>query len=120
MLRLVPEMMLDFQAARARVQAEREMQARDDALGEEEGDDEVDDRDGAVFNGGGGGEAWGGGSWRMQFRPRDRNYDIIDKKLVDFEEFVRLSCADLLARPSNTLQVKGFCDALRLVDNDDA
>ena len=28
MLRLVPEMMLDFQAARVRVQAEREMQAR--------------------------------------------------------------------------------------------
>jgi hypothetical protein len=49
----------------------------------------------------------GAGEGRGAIRPWERSYDVIDKKLRDFEEFVQDCTADLLARPSNTLQVRG-------------
>lgn len=107
MLRLVPEMLLDFQAARRRIATERLAQEHDEDCGDDE--DEVDDAMSVV--GGGGDDGHGrtaASSHHKALRPRDRNYDVLEKRLIEFEEFIRNSCADLLARPSNTLQVLRF------------
>ena len=104
MLRLVPEMLLDFRAARRRIATERLAQEHDVDLSDDD-DQEVD----AMSVVGGGGEGGRMASSRQTgLRPRDRNYDVLEKRLIEFEEFIRNSCADLLARPSNTLQVLGF------------
>lgn len=81
MLRLLPEMLLDFAAAKRRTAVEYHFQL----LQTNDGDT---------------------GDWREEEKegPRDIDYEMVWKKLSEFESFVQMSSADLLARPSNTLQ----------------
>jgi hypothetical protein len=89
MLQQQPELILDFQAARRRVTEEKTRQAQYEL---EHINTWLHEDSPNVCT--------STSTSRMQFK----NYEIISKKLSDFEEFVVESSADLLARPSNTLQ----------------
>jgi hypothetical protein len=87
MLRLLPQILLDLEAAQLRIAQERAAQ-------EEEAEAE-EFLEGADFN---------TAEQALKIHGRGRNYDLISRRLHEFEDFVVCNSADLIARPSNTLQ----------------
>ena len=102
MLRLLPEMMHDFAAAKRRTAVEYHFQLLQTDDGDTEDFREEEKEENVEV-----GEVLGSGRWggkTQSLRPRDIDYEMVWKKLSEFESFVQMSSADLLARPSNTLQ----------------